>query len=160
MVVEDYIELLVGYMRHPYGLAACAKPGTPAVHIEDRSYLMMLGASTQAVRARHPGRAVLVDAGTSAFNSSMGYLLSAYAAPDIDFDAIYAWEASPVDASMYWASVPDLVKPRFHAYNTPATPEVDSSMNPVQWIKKMYRPGDFIVFKLKIDNDEVESALI
>ena len=33
-------------------------------------------------------------------------------------------------------------------------------MNPVQWIKKMHRPGDFIAFKLKIDNDEVESALI
>jgi len=33
-------------------------------------------------------------------------------------------------------------------------------MNPVDWIKNMYRPGDYVVLKLDIDNDEVEGALV
>jgi len=160
VVVEEFIEPLVGHMRHPYALSKCTPPDIPAVDVQDRSYLLMLGDGIKAVRARHPGRAILVDAGTNKFESSLGYLLPTYAALGIHFDAIYAWEAQPADPSEYWASVPADVKPRLHFYNAPVTPEPGSSMNPVDWIRNMYRPGDFIVFKLDIDNDNVESALI
>ena len=33
-------------------------------------------------------------------------------------------------------------------------------MNPVDWIQDLYQPGDYIVFKLDIDNDAVEGELI
>ena len=33
-------------------------------------------------------------------------------------------------------------------------------MNPVDWIHDLYKPGDYIVFKLDIDNDAVEGELI
>jgi len=113
-----------------------------------------------AVTGMHPGRAILVDAGTNKFASSLGYLLPAYAAKGIQFDAIYAWESQPANPAEYWNSVPDGVKPRLHFYNAPVTPQANSSMNPVDWMKNMYRPGDYFVFKLDIDNDEVEGALV
>jgi len=160
VLVEEYIEPLVGHMRHPHALQACAPPGVKAADVEDRAYLMLLGNDVAAIRARHPGRAILVDAGTNTFASSLGYLLPAYAAQGIQFDAIYAWEAQPANPDEYWNSVPDDVKPRLHFYNAPVTPQAGSSMNPVDWIKKIYRPGDYVVFKLDIDNDEVEGALV
>lgn len=159
-VVEEHIEPLVGHMRHPLALQACVPPGKQAVDIQDRSYLLLLGDDHAAVRARHPGRAILVDAGTNTYESSLGYLIPAYAAAGIHFDAIYAWEATPADALQYWASVPDDVKPRLHFYNAPVTPQPGSTMNPVAWIRDMYRPGDYIVFKLDVDNDAVEGELI
>jgi hypothetical protein len=160
VLVEEYIEPLVGHMRHPHALQACVPPGVKAADVQDRSYLMLLGDDVSAIRARHPGRAILVDAGTNKFASSLGYLLPAYAARGILFDAIYAWEAQPANQTEYWNSVPDDVKPRLHFYNAPVTPQAGSSMNPVDWIKNMYRPGDYVVFKLDIDNDEVEGALV
>lgn len=160
MTVTEYIEPLVGHMRHPYALARCLPKGFQDVDIQDRSYLMLLGDDARAVRARYPGRAILFDAGTSTFASSLGYLLPAYSAAGIEFDAIYAWEADAADPIEYWASVPDSIKQRLHFYNAPVTPTAGSPMNPVDWIKKIYRPGDFIVFKLDIDDDDVESVLI
>lgn len=160
VTVVEYIEPLVGHMRHPHALPACAKPGSRPVNIQDRSYLLLLGDASSAIRARRPGRAILVDAGTNTYGSSLGYLVPAYAAAGIHFDAIYAWERKPLNGSEYWATVPDDVKPRLHFYNAAVTPAAGSAMNPVDWIKNMHRPGDFIVFKLDIDNDDVESALI
>jgi hypothetical protein len=121
---------------------------------------MLLGDDVAAIRARHPGRAILIDAGTNKFASSLGYLLPAYAAQGIPFDFIYAWEAQPTNATEYWNSVPNEVKPRLHFYNAPVTPQANSSMNPVDWMKNMYRPGDYVAFKLDIDNDDVEGTLI
>ena len=160
VVVEEYIEPLVGHMRHPLALQACVPPGGHVVGIQDRNYLMLLGDDCAAVRARHPGRAILVDAGTNKYASSLGYFVPAYEAAGIHFDVIYAWEATPANASQYWASVPADVKPRLHFYNAPVTPQPGSAMNPVDWIRDLYQPGDYIVFKLDIDNDAVEGELV
>ena len=43
-----------------------------------------------AVRPRYPGRAILFDAGTNKYASSLGYLIPAYAEVGIQFDAVYA----------------------------------------------------------------------
>ena len=158
--VEEYIEPLVGHMRHPYGLPACTPPGVASADIQDRSYLMLLGDDAAAIRARYPGRAILFDAGTNKYATSLGYLIPAYAEFGIHFDAVYAWEYTPANATQYWDSVPADVKPRLHFYNAPVTPDPGSDMNPVDWIRDLYQPGDYIVFKLDIDNDAVEGELI
>ena len=160
VLVEEFIEPLVGHMRHPFGLPACTPPSVSPVNVQDRSYLMLLGDGSAAVRARYPGRAILFDAGTNKYASSLGYLIPAYAEIGIQFDAVYAWEYTPADPSQYWASVPADVKPRLHFYNAPVTPQPGSAMNPVDWIRELYQPGDYIVFKLDIDNDVVEGELI
>ena len=75
-------------------------------------------------------------------------------------DAVYAWEYTPANATQYWDSVPADVKPRLHFYNAPVTPEPGSDMNPVDWIRDLYQPGDYIVFKLDIDNLSATTGLI
>ena len=160
VVVEEYIEPLVGHMRHPFGLPACTPPGVASVDVQNRAYLMLLGDDAAAIRARYPGRAILFDAGTNKYTTSLGYLIPAYAEFGIHFDAVYAWEYTPANATQYWDSVPADVKPRLHFYNAPVTPEPGSAMNPVDWIRDLYQPGDYIVFKLDIDNDAVEGELV
>ena len=60
VVVEEYIESLVGHMRHPHALSACVPPGGHEVDVQDPNYLMLLGDDHAAVRARpgagHPCR--------------------------------------------------------------------------------------------------------
>ena len=159
VVVEDAIEPLVGHMRHPHAIPGCEPHGVIRANVEDRTYIMLLGDKPAAVRARYPGRAILVDAGTNKYRTSLGWLVPSYAAAGVHFDAIYAWEATKHNAS-YWDAVPADVQPRLHFYNAPVTPEPGSAMNPVDWIRDMHRPGDFIVFKLDIDRDDIESAFI
>ena len=53
----------------------------------------------------------------------------------------------------------DVVR-RLHFYNAPVTPQTGSAMNPVDWIRDLYQSGDYIVFKLDIDNDVMEGELV
>ena len=159
-VLRAPIEPLAGHMRHPLGLKECVPPGHTAVDVGDLSYLMLVGLSRGDVARVYPGRHILIDAGTAAYNSSLEWLVTAYKERAIDFDEIYAWEAKPQDAREYWASVPDDVAPKLHYYNAPVVADPASHMNPLRVIRDVARPGDVVALKLDIDNDEVESQLV
>ena len=45
-----------------------------------------------------------------------------------------------------------------HYYNVPCDIEPDSAFNPLNIIKSIYRPGDFVVLKLDIDNEVIEQV--
>lgn len=45
-----------------------------------------------------------------------------------------------------------------HYFNIPCDIEPDSPFNPLNIIKAMYKPGDFVVIKLDIDNEPVEQV--
>ena len=159
-VVKEPIEPLVGHMRHPHGLKACVLAGQTPIDVQSRAYIALMGNSDDRLFDLYPGRKILVDAGTGTFDTSLAWFVSAYAARGIHFDAIYAWEANHVDAARYWASVPDELRPRLHFFNAPITPARASRMNPVTLIKEVADPGDFVAFKLDIDNDAVETAIM
>ena len=159
-VVKEPIEPLVGHMRHPHGLKACVPAGQTPIDVQSRAYIALLDNSDDRLFDLYPGRKILVDAGTGTFDTSLAWFMSAYAARGIHFDAIYAWEANHVDAARYWASVPDELRPRLHFFNAPITPDRASRMNPITLIKEIAQPGDFVAFKLDIDNDAVETAIM
>ena len=159
-VLRAPIEPLAGHMRHPLGLKECVPPGRNVTHVEDRSYLMLVGMGREDAARTYPGRHILVDAGTSTFNTSLAWLLTAYREHGIEFDEIHAWEARPLNASEYWASVPDDVATKLHYYNAPVTTSPASHMNPLRVIRDVARPGDFVAFKLDIDADALESQLM
>jgi hypothetical protein len=156
------IEPLVGHMRHPRANPECVADGVAHVGIEDRAYLLPLagGGRMSLAEKGYTGRKFLVDAGANMYGTGLAWLVDTYARAGIEFDQVYAWEASPISAPDYWETVPTDVAPRLHFINVPVSAEAGASMNPLTWIRAIYRPGDFIVFKLDIDNDEVEGALL
>jgi hypothetical protein len=60
------------------------------------------------------GRRLLMDLGSAAFNSSLGWFLERYGALGVEFDEIWAWEVKAQEPQQYWERVPSRVKSRMH----------------------------------------------
>ena len=63
-----------------------------------------------------------------------------------------------MQAAEYWAEVPPELRGRMHYFNVPCDTAPNSSFNPLNIIKAMYRPGDFVVVKLDIDTEVIEQV--
>ncbi len=162
------IEPLVGLLRHPAAVPACAPPGLAPAHIEDRSYLLLrprppvvvVGAPSPPSTPCPPGphKSFLFDAGANAYNTSLAWLVGAYAARGVAFDNIYAWEAAlPLDAT-WWAAVPPALAPRLQAYGTPVG--VGTAYDPLAWMEALAGPGDTVVFKLDVGAGQTERPFV
>lgn len=68
------------------------------------------------------------------------------------------WEIKPATAAEYWADVPLDVRGRMHYFNVPCDTTPDSPFNPLNIVRNMYQPGDFVVIKLDIDNEAIEQV--
>lgn len=158
---QEPIEPLVGHMRHPRANPECVSRGMAPVGIEDRGYLLPLAlAAPRLAEHGYSNRRYLVDAGTNMYGTGLVWLVDTYARAGIEFDEIFAWEAAPFNATAYWAGVPPNIVPKLHFMNIPISAEPGAPMNPLTFIRAIYKPGDFIVFKLDIDHDGVEGALM
>lgn len=58
----------------------------------------------------------------------------------------------------YWAEVPLEMRARMHYFNVPCDIDAASPFNPLNIVKAMYQPGDFVVVKLDIDNGPIEQV--
>jgi hypothetical protein len=130
------------------------------VDIQDRTYLMLQGAPWSTLQTMYPGRKYLVDAGTNRYSSGLAWFVDTYKDIGVEFDEIFAWEAQQYKPDDYWREVPADVARRLHFYNQPIQAEPSAKMNPLAWIRHKFKPGDYIVFKLDIDNDELEDKFI
>lgn len=83
-----------------------------------------------------------------------------YAAQGIQFDGIFAWEAAGIDHRSYWKDVPAKVVPTLRLYNFPVEEDVLLPGQPLNILYQVYRPGDFVVFKLDIDHPELEHSVL
>ena len=105
----------------------------------------------------------------------------------VDFESIWAWEATQQDPVEYWDLVPDIYKQRscfpstrtachhhftserpalslcacrLHFYNTPIKENFTHAAHPLNIIRNICQPGDFIAVKLDIDNGPMEMAIM
>jgi hypothetical protein len=70
------------------------------------------------------------------------------------------WEAAPKTAAQIWGGVPADIMPKFQFYNVPASPDINHPASPVRVLKELAQPGDFVLFKLDIDNSPVEMEIV
>eukprot|EP00668_Euglena_longa_P000797 GGOE01000964.1.p1 GENE.GGOE01000964.1~~GGOE01000964.1.p1 ORF type:complete len:211 (+),score=35.27 GGOE01000964.1:117-749(+) len=112
-------------------------------------------------------RAFFFDVGSTYFDSgvagdadSLAWFLRSFQQRGIHFSHIYAWERGATNHDQYWQRVPDAFKHRMHFFNTAASDDVNSGMNPLRLMERVAHPKDYVVFKLDIDNNEVEVKLI
>jgi len=136
------IEPLVGHFRHPFALPHCKPASKPAVNVQDRSYIAF-GGMHKLDKSVYPGKKYLFDLGTADFATSIGYFISTYQGLGIDFDRIWAWEAGP--RPDYWKSVPAEIQARLHFYNYPISSDTQLPSHPLEILKSIYIPGDYIV---------------
>ena len=141
-IVSRMIEPLVGHFRHPFALEHCKPASISAVDVQDRSYIAF-GGLPGLNKSVYPGKRYLFDLGTADFATSIGYFISIYRSLGIDFDRIWAWEAGP--RPNYWKSVPAEVQARLHFYNYPISSDTQSPSHPLEILKSIYMPGDYIV---------------
>ena len=149
------IEPAVGLLRNPH--AAPCNNGKLALDVQDRNFLAV---APTILADDYPGRKLLFDLGTGqSFQSSLLWFVESYATRGIEFDDIWSWEAEETGSHQYWQTVPAEHVHKLHFYNTYASDESGPAA-PLGIIERHFRPGDFVVVKLDIDNEVLESSIM
>jgi hypothetical protein len=116
------------------------------------------------------GRKILYDLGanyfaswgsdTSAYSTAYFYLM--YAARQISFDRVFAYEYAKLDPHQVWDVVPDelLANGAYTMINHGVLAGEGEKFNPFTAIKNTITAEDHLVFKLDIDTPHIEGALI
>jgi hypothetical protein len=154
------IEPLAGPLRHPY---IC---GTGKIHDPDvirKDWLVIDPWIPHVYRAK--GKPRYFDAGASGWvgessGSSQQWFWALYGRMAVHFDSFHCWEASKWDRKTYFDQIPPELWPKYNFYNFPATTDPKDEHCPIFELNKTHSPGDFVVFKLDIDNTPVEEALV
>lgn len=155
---NEFIEPLIGHLRHPY--FHCLGPYKDTFNLMfDTTYIVL----PQTVKMNY-NQVILIDVGASTFDDcSMGcqkWFVDSYKKIGMEFDRIIGWEAKPLNHLEYWSKIPDDLKHKIQLFNIPASSDTDSSNNPLHHLSVNTHPNDYVVFKLDIDNIEVETKLV
>lgn len=177
---ELLLEPLAGILRHPY---YCKRPALlNNVALEDRfivvdgkrkDYLLdkdWLYLDWNIKEMKHDGgglaKGFYFDAGASDWTSGAGgasqsWFHSIFTERGITFDGgMYLWEVTKHDPVHIFNLLPNFLIPFYHWYNIPCSAEKGNANNPIDMIKKLCKPRDFVVFKLDIDTPGVELPLM
>ena len=156
------IEPLVGHLRHPR--FHCVGPERDTLELMFSTDYLVLPSEAE-LQLPAGARRLFFDLGASRYNQSCAlgcqkWFVESFAAQGIFFDRILGWEAAEVDHAQMWRDVPGHLKPRMQYFNTPVSDDPASSDNPLNHLRALARPEDFVVFKLDIDTPTVEVSLI
>lgn len=162
------IEPLIGFLRHPAYHCLKSVPDFANVDIVDKNYMFMMNREQIVPRAKRNNvvtRNYMFDLGASLYTTGAGgasqqWFVDTYHERGIDFDRIFAWEATKHEPTKIFADYPGDVAGKISYYNVPCPTDVNDTMSPIRMIKALVRPDDFLVFKIDIDNDPVEIAII
>ncbi|EEH50850.1 uncharacterized protein MICPUCDRAFT_54821 [Micromonas pusilla CCMP1545] len=76
------------------------------------------------------------------------------------FDHIYAYELTQGNVTELYDSLPAEWLSSYHWINAGVELDPSSALNPLSLLIKSFRPEDFIVLKLDVDNPEIELSLV
>lgn len=151
--IQIFIEPLAGILRHP---SVCL----PRSDIVNKNYMLLDGWESQASK-----RSFYFDVGASTWTTGLGgasqqWIVAAYKGLCVNFDQIYAWEATSIPDSTVMDQIPVEFIGKYHWYNVPASAEPGNKLNPLAVILAETRPEDFVVLKLDVDNWRVEESIV
>lgn len=162
-----WIEPLAHGLRHPNAL--CSRGTT----VFNRTYLMpahisevtALANSKKSTCKGRDCQAIYFDLGASLLQpgpaeAGQGWFFHTYAKQGIAFDRYLLWEAYPILPTEVFKNVPKAELEKYQFYNIPVTADTQDEANPINILKRVAQPGDFVVFKLDIDNYKIEAALM
>ena len=117
-----------------------------------RSLLYDLGCTTW----RDPGRIMLAGG----YGSSLPLLRRLYARNCIEFEHMWAWEATPHNRSHWYRAVPPAIRPQLTFHNVPVNFGGGGEGDAWATLRATARPEDFVVVKLDIDSPRLELQLV
>ena len=177
------LEPLAGVMRDPRPICPgmALQPSVAANGPDSRDFTLLdpafyrhiakslkvdANSSKSELRITFPPRAILFDLGATRWDplkvTGFRWTVESYARFDIDFDAIYAWEASPTTTAAFFGPMPVHLAARTHFYNVPVSRpgSVGAGVaDALAVLLSVARPEDFVVFKLDIDADVLEEEI-
>lgn len=113
---------------------------------------------------REEPRTFYFDAGATYYSDSdrqgMKWVIDWYQSHGIRITNLIAWEMSIMSGDKILNGVPDWLIPGFQFYNHGIDKDPKSIWNPLNMIKAKCTKDDFVVFKLDIDNVDIESAVV
>lgn len=172
----EWIEPVTITARHPLGFSSCKNAAAAhkglkigrigrsnvdyvllhsGKHLHDASSTNNFKVKKRASSTRN----ILLDAGTSTFDSSLYWFTCGYSQRGISFDSVHAWEMTMLNPQEYWQKVPPLWKPFWHFYNTPISPDPSHGDSPVRMVQQIATEKDFVAFKLDIDHPDTEMPI-
>mmetsp|Transcript_2633 Transcript_2633/g.4510 ORF Transcript_2633/g.4510 Transcript_2633/m.4510 type:complete len:389 (+) Transcript_2633:70-1236(+) len=158
----SYIEPLAGILRHP---RVCV-PADEKPFLSRKDWLLVDQWELQKNR-KHDSRFLYFDAGASFWldgaggsGSSQAWFDSIFVNLCAPFQGYWLWEAAPLKAAFVLGQVPARAKPNYHWYNIPASQDKTSSDSPLFHVRNTARLDDYVVFKIDIDNNPVEEAIL
>ena len=171
-----YIEPLAVSLRSPFYFCVPVSKdnseigGPQKYNLFDTQFLMF-PSSSEVNLASSPGTfrrnfffdlgSTWYDEGVAGYRDSFKWFKDTYNSRGIVFDRVYAWEAQQtINHLKYWGRIPEDMGTKFAFFNYPASEVIGSSRNPLTHVKLKCRPDDYVVFKLDIDNNQVEEAFI
>ena len=182
----EYIEPLTGIARHPFAKVNCQRTRKQAatarelesVHLANASYVIPSDRCGGRAHGGHGGgRALLFDMGcgtnakapgemalgrqASVMPGSLMQFVSMYARRCIEFDRIFAWEATPFSAASWWRALPVAVRAKASFFNLPVPSEpTDGDDSFLRILNATAAPHDFVAVKLDIDAPAVEISIV
>ncbi len=78
----------------------------------------------------------------------------------LELAGVFAWEVTFASPDVVWREIPGYLKSRYRWFNVPATTGTGDWDNPLTHIAAVATPDDYVMFKLDIDNNDVEEAIV
>lgn len=159
--VKSWIEPLSHGLRHPRAICGGAD-------IVDRSYLLVdtkkANENARNCKSRECQN-IMVDLGASTWNAGLGgasqsWFEKAYQKHGIEFDRFLMWEATPLADKEIFRDIPPHLWHKYQYFNLPASADGSNPASPLNIIKQIAQPGDFVVLKLDIDNFVIEGVIV
>ena len=179
IVIDVPIEPLVSFLRHPHHF--CVKRRSLKT---DKSYLLPPWRSEVLPRPASD-RAFLFDVGASTWTkglggTSQGWFFEQSAHRGLPLRRMVAWEAKPRSEAEVRLSLPRFLLNGTRIYrqppplegscnhdnetlsyhNYPVSAARGDASNPLEWVRVLTRPEDYVVLKLDIDTPAIELVLI
>ena len=157
------LEPLIGFLRHPLGLCF------HGYYLSNKSYMLPMfdheRITDHPIALSRGNKRYLFDLGASLYTSGSGgasqqWFVDTYRAHGLPFDRVLAWEASPYKPERIFDNIPPDVIGIMSYFNIPAATGLNDRHNPLRILKKICSVEDFVVLKIDIDNDLVESKFI
>ncbi len=158
------MEPLVGFLRHPEAHCRQFPSAVPWIrNIISKVYLIPAWHAEAWPHGRT--RALFFDLGASLYHTgnggaSMSWFVNEYRVRGIQFDRIFAWEASRYTDALIYETMPPHIVDRISYYNLPANQTRGAKHNPWRTLRAVATKSDFVVVKIDIDNTPIEEALI
>jgi hypothetical protein len=166
-----WIEPLAYGLRHPKALCGPAA----GEYLLDKTYLVLATAADHAATSLHQpcsGRScqrLYFDLGAGTFKdsaaagnhpNSQGWMYDAFKRGGLEFDRLLLWEATVINDTVLLGMVPPQLQYKYQYFNIPVGLDPSAPNHPLQMLRALAQPGDFVVFKLDLDNSAVETAVI